>query len=333
MRGHLLLGPAAVVLAVAFTPLDALAQVGGGTPAPGATGGAQYGALPAPQRPQALTVRSFRVSPAIIPAGARSARVSFRIEGGAPQVRVRFSLIPAGRRVPLHAVVLSARPGRRYTRRVALPAAKLGAGRYEAALQVSDARARGRAPRAHGAATRVALTVTAPPPRPAPTPSPAPPVPASPAPTPASAPAQPVAGGVFPVRGPYSFGGAGSRFASDRGGRLHRGQDVLAAEGTPLVAPRAGVVHVRAYQGGGAGHYLVVRGVDGRHYVFMHMRDASPLVPGAAVAAGAPIGHVGNTGSSSGPHLHFEIWVNGWYVSEASQPIDPLPELMAWAGV
>ena len=327
-----LLACALAVLVVAVAPLDASAQEGGGMPAPGPTGGAQYGQAPS-ERPQPLTVRSFRISPTTIPAGAGSARVSFRVDGGAPQVRVRFSITAVGEPTPLHAVVLHVRPGRRYTRQLALPADRLAAGRYDALLQVGDARNRGRALRAHGARTRVGLSVAAP----ATAPPPAAPVrtptgSGTGSAAPVSVPAHPPVGGVFPVRGPYSFGGAGARFGSDRGGRLHRGQDVLAAEGTPLVAPHPGTVHVRAYQGGGAGHYLVVRGADRRDYVFMHMREASPLAPGAPVAAGAPIGHVGNTGSSTGAHLHFEIWPNGWYASEGSQPVDPLPELLAWAG-
>ena len=310
-------------------PFAAFADATGGTPAPGSSGGAQYGHLPALDRPQPLSVRAFRVSPATIRPGARSARLAFRIEGGAPRVVVRFSITPAGESAAAHTVVWRARPGRRYARKVALPGSKLTAGRYEAILQVGDARAPGRMLRAHGTVARVALTVAAPAPRPTPSPQPAAP---TTAPVPASAPAGQVAGGVFPVRGSYSFGGDSARFGGDRGSRAHRGQDVIAAEGTPLVAPRPGTVHVRGYQGGGAGHYLVVRGADRRDYVFMHMRDASPLGPGAAVSAGTPIGYVGNTGASSGPHLHFEIWPNGWYASESSQPIDPLPELLAWAG-
>ena len=330
----LLLLPAAAVLAMMSTPFDALAETGGGTPAPGRSGGAQYGQLPPPERPQPLTVRGFRISPGTIPVGADSARLSFRVEGGAPRVQVRFSLTPAGRRAPAHAVLLNARPGRSYTRRLTLPGGRLLAGRYDAALQVRDARASGRGLRAAGAVTRLGLTVAAPAPRPAPTPRPAP-APTPPAPPPAppvSAPTRAVGAGVFPVRGPYSFGGASARFGSDRGGRLHRGQDIVAAEGTPLVAPRAGTVHHRAYQGAGAGHYLVIRGADRRDYVFMHMREASPLTAGMGVSAGAPIGHVGNSGSSSGAHLHFEIWPDGWYAAAGSQPIDPLPELLAWAG-
>jgi murein DD-endopeptidase MepM/ murein hydrolase activator NlpD len=93
----------------------------------------------------------------------------------------------------------------------------------------------------------------------------------------------------------------------------------------------AGTVHWRAYQAGGAGHYVVVRGDDGRDYVFMHMLDGSVSVEkGQRVAAGQRLGLVGSTGRSDGPHLHFEIWPDGWY-AEGSEPIDPLPDLQAWA--
>jgi murein DD-endopeptidase MepM/ murein hydrolase activator NlpD len=65
-------------------------------------------------------------------------------------------------------------------------------------------------------------------------------------------------------------------------------------------------------------------------YVFMHLRTGSTtVVVGEHVRIGEQIGEVGSTGESSGPHLHFEIWVGSWYVG--GHPIDPLPLLKAWA--
>jgi murein DD-endopeptidase MepM/ murein hydrolase activator NlpD len=91
-------------------------------------------------------------------------------------------------------------------------------------------------------------------------------------------------------------------------------------------------VHWIAYQAAAAGHYVVIAGADGRHYVFMHLQAGSIAVTkGAAVAAGQRLGAVGSSGASSGPHLHFELWVNGWWASKVSTPIDPLPELQAWS--
>ena len=140
------------------------------------------------------------------------------------------------------------------------------------------------------------------------------------------------ASGVFPVQGDYSLGGDEARFGARRSGHTHQGQDILAASGTPVVAPRAGFVSWRAFQKGGAGHYLVVRGDDARDYVFMHLLDGSVAVQkGQGVAAGQQLAAVGSTGASDGPHLHFEIWPDGWYSSKASKPIDPLPDLLAWA--
>ncbi len=135
------------------------------------------------------------------------------------------------------------------------------------------------------------------------------------------------------MQGPYSFGGEDARFGAGRDGHIHQGQDIIAAEGTPLVAPVAGTVTWVAFQAGGAGHYVVLRGVDGRDYVFMHLATGSITVAkGAALAAGQQFAQVGSTGASSGPHLHFEIWPDGWYSADESQPIDPLPQLQAWAG-
>jgi hypothetical protein len=135
----------------------------------------------------------------------------------------------------------------------------------------------------------------------------------------------------FPIAGPFDWGGEGSRFGAKRRGHTHQGQDLAAAEGTPVVAPRGGLVEAVQYQAEGAGHYVVLDGDDEDHdYVFMHLRSGSITVAeGDRVRTGQAIAEVGNTGSSSGPHLHFEIWVGGWYAGGA--PIDPLPLLQSWA--
>ncbi|HEY4281393.1 MAG TPA: peptidoglycan DD-metalloendopeptidase family protein [Conexibacter sp.] len=141
------------------------------------------------------------------------------------------------------------------------------------------------------------------------------------------------AAGVFPVRGPFTFGGPDGRFGVGRPGHIHAGQDVPADSGTPLVAPTAGTISWKANQPGGAGIYVVMHdpGSD-RDYVFMHLKSGSVLVaPGDAVSAGQQLAEVGATGDATGPHLHFEIWVGGWQ-AEGGEPIDPLPQLERWAG-
>jgi murein DD-endopeptidase MepM/ murein hydrolase activator NlpD len=136
---------------------------------------------------------------------------------------------------------------------------------------------------------------------------------------------------IFPVAGAFSWGEEGSRFGARRKGHRHQGQDLAAAEGTPVVAPRGGVVETVQYQARGAGHYVVVDGESEDYdYVFMHLRSGSiPVTAGQRVRTGQLIGEVGSTGASSGPHLHFEIWVGGWYAG--GEPIDPLPLLQSWA--
>jgi hypothetical protein len=136
----------------------------------------------------------------------------------------------------------------------------------------------------------------------------------------------------FPVIGPHTFGGEGSRFGAERDGgkREHQGQDVSAAEGTPMVAARGGVVRFTGNQPSGAGVYVVISGAgESRDYVYMHLVEGSLLVQkGQSVRTGQLIGKVGNTGSSSGAHLHFEIWQGAW--QGGGTPIDPLPLLQRW---
>lgn len=134
----------------------------------------------------------------------------------------------------------------------------------------------------------------------------------------------------FPIAGPFGYGGPDARFGTPRSGHVHQGQDLIAAEGTPVVAPRGGVVEAVQYQAGGAGHYVVLDGdEEDFDYVFMHLRSGSVLVrPGQRVGMGQRIADVGSTGSSSGAHLHFEMWVGGWFAG--GHPVDPLPYLRAW---
>jgi murein DD-endopeptidase MepM/ murein hydrolase activator NlpD len=134
----------------------------------------------------------------------------------------------------------------------------------------------------------------------------------------------------FPVLGEHSFGGEDARFGARRPGHRHQGQDIVAAEGTPVVAPRGGTITWRAFQARGAGYYLVLDAVgEPYYYVFMHLARGSIAVSvGDRVRTGQPLAGVGSTGSSSGPHLHFEIWRGPWY--DGGAPIDPLPALLAW---
>src|SRR5680860_121727 len=66
---------------------------------------------------------------------------------------------------------------------------------------------------------------------------------------------RPSSGHRFPVVGPFSWGSSGSRFGAGREGHRHQGQDLSAAEGTPVVAPWHGSVEGVRYQASGAGHY------------------------------------------------------------------------------
>ena len=132
-----------------------------------------------------------------------------------------------------------------------------------------------------------------------------------------------------PIAGAFDWGGPDAGFGAKRPGHRHQGQDLAAASGTPVVAPYRGVVTAVQYQAKGAGRYVVIDGED-YDYVFMHLRTGSIVVrEGERVRTGQAIGEVGSTGESSGPHLHFELWVGAWY--DGGHPIDPLPLLQQWA--
>src|SRR5271165_1919600 len=187
---------------------------------------------------------------------------------------------------------------------------RLGVGDYHVRIIARDRRGAALA-RLHGDSGVATLTVL---PTASPPPSP-PPAPATPAPPPAAAvtaaapsPAQLLAAGaVFPVSGPHSFGGPENRFGAPRGNHVHEGQDILAAEGTPVLAPLAGTVITASYQEGGAGYYTAEHTDDGVDFMFAHCQAGSLSVTGGELLApGQVLCRVGQTGDATTPHLHFE---------------------------
>jgi murein DD-endopeptidase MepM/ murein hydrolase activator NlpD len=93
--------------------------------------------------------------------------------------------------------------------------------------------------------------------------------------------------------------------------RNHTGTDYAAAEGTPVRAIGDGVV-IFAGRKGGYGNMIDIRHRNGMISRYGHMRNfATGIRPGTRVAMGSTIGYVGMTGWATGPHLHFEIRVNG----------------------
>lgn len=96
------------------------------------------------------------------------------------------------------------------------------------------------------------------------------------------------------------------------GGRTHKGVDMIAARGTPLVAIEAGTVK-RMRNGGLGGITVTLRGASGDEFYYAHLDGwASGLSVGQSLAVGELLGYVGNTGNAqyTVPHLHFE-WAPG----------------------
>ena len=268
---------------------------GSGTSAGGGVAGetADSGSKPKPStKPSSLDVASFSLNGSHFYEYGRSIRATFEVRGrSGARADLKLVVVRGGKRVKVVALGQRAVNSRQdYT----LPTAGLPSGALEVRLAGRDSRGRaikGGSPRA--------LTIQS---------------------------------HRFPVVGPHTFGAEGSKFGADRDGgkRKHQGQDVSAAEGTPMVAARGGVVRFTGNQPSGAGVYVVIHGAgESRDYVYMHLVEGSLLVRnGQTVRTGQLIGQVGNTGASSGAHLHFEIWQGVW--QGGGTPIDPLPLLQRW---
>jgi len=94
--------------------------------------------------------------------------------------------------------------------------------------------------------------------------------------------------------------------------RMHTGVDWAAPRGTPIIATGNGVVEKAGWDSGGYGNQTIVRHANGYESSYNHQSAiAKGVVPGAKVRQGQVIGWVGTTGESTGPHLHYEMIVNG----------------------
>ncbi|MFZ2174356.1 MAG: M23 family metallopeptidase [Rhodococcus sp. (in: high G+C Gram-positive bacteria)] len=118
---------------------------------------------------------------------------------------------------------------------------------------------------------------------------------------------------VLPAVGTFT-----SNFGS-RWGTLHAGVDIAAPIGTPIVAVADGEV-IDSGPAAGFGMWVRLKHSDGTVTVYGHINTATVTV-GQKVMAGDQIATVGNRGFSTGPHLHFEVHLNG------TEKIDPLPWL------
>lgn len=100
--------------------------------------------------------------------------------------------------------------------------------------------------------------------------------------------------------------------------KMHTGVDWAAPIGTPILAAGNGVIE-EAGPKGQYGNYIRIRHANGYQSTYAHMsRFASGVREGARVRQGQVIGAVGNTGFSTGPHLHYEILVNNRFVDPLS---------------
>jgi len=128
---------------------------------------------------------------------------------------------------------------------------------------------------------------------------------------------------IWPAQGWLTapFGARSDPFTGERG--FHQGIDISTAEGQPVYATADGVVDSASYAGD-YGNLIILQHRFGLATRYGHL-SAFAVAAGASVKRGDVIGYVGATGRATGPHLHYEILVNG-------TPIDPLQMLTTVVG-
>jgi murein DD-endopeptidase MepM/ murein hydrolase activator NlpD len=94
----------------------------------------------------------------------------------------------------------------------------------------------------------------------------------------------------------------------------HLGIDIAAADGAPLYAADSGMVVYSGSIGGGYGLMIMIDHGNGYHSLYAHLSQSN-VKCGQSVSQGQSIGLTGNSGNSTGPHLHFEVRLNGGFVN------------------
>lgn len=125
---------------------------------------------------------------------------------------------------------------------------------------------------------------------------------------------------IWPVAGILTSGFGNRRDPLTGQRALHSGIDISAPPGRPVAAAASGVV-VKTEQYGGLGRAVFVSHGFGRTTVYGHLSRLL-VTPGQKVERGTPIGLVGNTGRSTGYHLHYEVRIDG-------RSVNPLPFLLS----
>jgi len=140
-------------------------------------------------------------------------------------------------------------------------------------------------------------------------------------------------GNTFPVPAPYEVSFSDSWHACRDGcSRQHKGNDLMTAEGTPIVAVESGVVaKVDGTDDGNGGLSVWLLGDSGVAYYYAH-NSANLVVLGQRVARGQQIARVGHTGNArtTPPHIHFQINRCGELSSDEPCTIDPNQPLHSW---
>jgi murein DD-endopeptidase MepM/ murein hydrolase activator NlpD len=112
-------------------------------------------------------------------------------------------------------------------------------------------------------------------------------------------------GWTHPHPGAYSSSCYGPRWGS-----FHAGVDLVRSHRASVKSAHSGTV-VQVGWNGGYGRSVVVN--HGRYYTLYGHLDSVTVRTGQSVRAGQEVGKQGTTGDSTGSHLHFEVWDNGWY--------------------